>query len=404
MRRVPATTWAIVCLLGILWFSAGIRIAPNAKSHDFLNFYTGATLAREGSISRLHVVEEQLAVERRHYPDIPGLVPFVRPPYYAVLLSPLAFWPLDTAFHVWIAGQIVVLALICWWGVRRFGPDALILGAMFYPTAIGIANGQDCALMLALVVLAFITMERGHRSLAGALFALTLVKFHLLILVPITAAVRKQWRFLAGYAAMAVAALAASVLLSGVDGLIQYAQLLTNKNLERLSPSEELMVNLNALALNFGTNSKFVPAALSAVIGIAVVLAFRRGTTWRWFAGAIAGSLLIAPHVYGYDVALLLLPLWFSVFDAPSRGERIIAVALCTPIPFMFGMAGRPWALIAPAAVLSYVIASAVENRREQRILCRNLHTGLQSTDGRSVTRADEGVAAQNSHAPQGTR
>src|SRR5580698_4413185 len=99
-------SWAIAVIAAVgaaLFYAAiGANIVGNAQRHDFLNLYTGATLAHEGDFARLHDPDRQFAVERTLVPDLPALVPFVRPPIYAVLLSPLASMPLKTAFWVWV--------------------------------------------------------------------------------------------------------------------------------------------------------------------------------------------------------------------------------------------------------------------------------------------------------------
>jgi Glycosyltransferase family 87 len=69
----------------------------------------------------------QLAREQQLEPDVGELRSFVGIPFYALLLMPLAWLPLETAFRIWIALQIVLLIGSRWWAFRRWGPDGLIL-------------------------------------------------------------------------------------------------------------------------------------------------------------------------------------------------------------------------------------------------------------------------------------
>src|SRR5205823_721025 len=116
--------------------------------HDFLNLYTGASLALEGRFAQLYDPAIQLERERRFVPELDALVPFVRPHFYAAVLAPLALLPFRIAFWVWLSVQLLLLSACCTWAYRRWGPDALIFGALYLPTALGIAHGQDCVLML----------------------------------------------------------------------------------------------------------------------------------------------------------------------------------------------------------------------------------------------------------------
>ena len=54
--------------------------------------------------------EVQLQREREYFPQLKELVPFVRPPFYALLLAPLAWLPFGPAFWAWLGMQAAVLA------------------------------------------------------------------------------------------------------------------------------------------------------------------------------------------------------------------------------------------------------------------------------------------------------
>ena len=72
---------------------------------------------------------------------------------------------------------------------------------------------------------------------------------------------------------------------------------------------------------------------------------------------------MVAPHVYGYDSGLLLIGLWLAVFESGgqsgSRGPRIAATVLLTPIPLLLGLAGSPWAAATPLALLAFLASLA---------------------------------------------
>jgi hypothetical protein len=361
MRRVPVFVWIVVLAFSLVWISMGSLITPAAKKHDFLNLYTGASLALHGQFATLHDVDVQLERERTFVPSTDALVPFVRPSFYALILAPLALIPYAAAFWVWIVAQSALL-IACWaWGYRRFGANALVFAAFSLPGPLGIASGQDCVLLLVLFILAFELNDRGKAGWSGAALALMLIKFHLILLWPVALLLQKRWKMLGGFCAMAAAEACASLALGGMEGARTYVALLRNKSLDHLSPSKELMICYQGLTENLGIES----TALTAVVIVAILLLFGfavyNASLWKMFAATAVASLLIAPHVYGYDATLLLLPFWLTIFNSQLSGAKIAATLLCTPLPFGFALAGKPYAIVASASLVIFLLLLAID-------------------------------------------
>ena len=255
MRRVPVFVWVVVLAFSMVWIAMGSLITPGAQKHDFLNLYTGASLALEGKFAVLHDIDVQLQRERQFVPSTDALVPFVRPSFYALLLAPLALIPYATAFWVWIVLQSALL-LGCWaWGYRRFGANALVFAAFSLPGPLGIASGQDCVMMLAIFVVAFELADRGKAGASGAVLALMLIKFHLILLWPVALVLQRRWKMLGGFCVAAITEVCLSLALGGMEGARNYVALLRNKNLDHLSPSKELMISFSGLTENLGIDS-----------------------------------------------------------------------------------------------------------------------------------------------------
>ena len=143
-------------VLSIFWIVQGALTCQRARRHDFLSFYTGATLIRQGQAEQLYDLDAQRPIQKALAPANEDVIPFIRPSYYALVLAPLSFLPFGAAFWVWVGFQAVLL-LLCWaWAGRCFGWDAMIFGAIYCPTAAGIINAQDCVFLLALAIGAFV--------------------------------------------------------------------------------------------------------------------------------------------------------------------------------------------------------------------------------------------------------
>ena len=316
-------------------------------------------MALEGRLHDLHDPAVQLEYERRLVPDLPQLVPFVRPVFYAVALAPMAAMPYRVAFVTWTALQVVLL-LACWiWAWRRFGPDALVFAALSLPAPLGIASGQDCVLMLALLVVAFELKERGRAASGGVVLALMLFKFHLVLLWPVALIVQRRWRMFMGYCTAAAALLLISLALGGIADARLYLALLQNKSLDHLAPSPELMISYQGFFANLGVESQW-PVALfiAGVVTVFVIAVWPRD--WRpLFILTPLASLLIAPHIYGYDAALLMVPLLLTIFETTNKPARIAATLLSTPVPFGMALADKPWAIASSASLLTFFLVSS---------------------------------------------
>ncbi len=356
MRRIPVSTAAIVLGMCVFWTMLGSRLVPMAERHDFLDLYTGGRLAWEGRFGELHSAGVQFAVERRMVPDLAEVVPFMRPDFYALALAPIGALPYHAALVVWIALQSALL-IACWmWAWRRFGPDALVYCALFLPAVLGIASGQDCVLMLALLIVAFELDQSGRAFASGAVLGLMLFKFHLMVLWPVAMLMQKRYRMFAGFCVAGIAEIVLTFALGGIADARSYVAMLGDKTLDRAFIYEPLMVSYQGFLANLGIGSKWAAAAIIAAIGITFLIAIRRSPL---FVLAPLGSLIIVPHVYGYDAVLLLAPILLTIFQSKAKGARIAAAWLATPLPFGFALADKPWAIVASASLMTLFFVSA---------------------------------------------
>jgi hypothetical protein len=364
---VPITTIVFVAILILFWGVQGIAALDRAWEHDFLNIYTGSQLAREGQFSLLHDREAQRRVQQQLVPTVGELIPFVRPHFYAFALAPLSSLSYRQAFWSWIAAHTILL-LACWvWAARRFGSDALIFGALFFPTAAGIANGQDCVVMLIIAMASFRLAERDRWLLSGLVLGLGLIKFHLLLLTPAAMLIQKRYRMLGGFCLTGLSAAIVSLVLGGWMGVRSYIDLLLAKDLPRLSPAPERMVNIHSLPANFGIDQPVVAAMLFAAVAAVMICGVRAAPLWRWFSVMLLGSTLAAPHVYAYDQSLLLLPVWLALFLSRDQITRTTAVVMATPLAFYGLSIGPPWS-VAPALVsVGFFLALVRESVKEHR-------------------------------------
>jgi hypothetical protein len=363
-RRI--SSWGALVLMVAFWSVLAPPLIRAAWHDDFLCWYIGAKLAWSGDFHHMYDPAAQWAVQQKVLPEEPILSVFPRPPFFAVLVAPMTALPYRSAFIVWLAIQIALLAICFFWAARKFGDDALVWGALSGPAFFGIASGQDTSLLLALAVAGYVLAERGEDRLAGAVWGLMLIKFNLLLAVPLAMLATRRWRMLQGFSITACGLGVFSLLILGSDGLRLYFQMLSSNAFPKFNPSPALTINLQSLAAHLGMTAKaFVAPATIAVLAVGWV-ALRQAPLWRWLSVVLVVSLLVAPHVYAYNGALLLLPTWLMIFLSPFRWTKIAAAVYTMPLLFLLRLFGEHGAVITPLCLLGMLAALAAESLHEQ--------------------------------------
>jgi len=304
-RTVPFHAVLAVLAFCAFWILLGSVVVEGARLHDFLNLYTGASLAHDGAFTTLHAPGVQMERELKYAPQLLEVIPFVRPSFYALFLAPLAWLPFGTAFWSWLAVQGMVLVGTWAWAFRRWGADALIFGSMYLPTSLGIAHGQDCVLIFLIVLGTFALAEREQHFLSGVVLGAGLIKFHLFLLWPVMLLIERRWKML--ISAILTLAVLTSIALPFDPRLLQhYHELATSPYME-LFPSG-IMWGPRMLLGGIGTFwIEFVPP----VIGL-IWFSFywrKQKQTWNWTERLpliITVSVLTSAYGWQFDQTLLL--------------------------------------------------------------------------------------------------
>ncbi len=363
-RRI--SSWGAVLLMIAFWAVLSGPLFRAAWRDDFLCWYIGAKLAWSGDFHRMYDPAVQWSVQQGVLPQEPILSVFPRPPYFAALVAPMAALPYQDAFILWLAVQVVLLAICFYWAWKRFGDDALVWGALSGPAFFGIATGQDTSLLLSLALAGYVLAERGQDRAAGAVCGIMLIKFNLVLALPLAMLVTRRWRLLQGFSATAFCLAAFSWLVLGRDGLQLYFRMLTSHALPKLNPTPQLMINLPGLAAHLGTSGLAFLAPATIAVLAAGWIALKDAPLWRWLSAALIVSLLIAPHVYAYNGALLLLPTWLIIFQSPFRWSKIAAGIYTMPLLFLLRLFGEHGAVITPLCLLGMLAALAFEAMSEK--------------------------------------
>lgn len=295
---------------------------------DFSAFYAAGHFAFTAQVDQL------LPIAR--YQAANGLppTPFVYPAWVALPYVPLAALPYDLAGALHVVLMLVALVAAALLGARVFAipREWAVLGTLAWaPAAAGVVSGQNTSLALLLVVGAAAALQAGRPLLAGVLAGVLFYKPQLDVPVALTLAWRGLGRVMAAAALVVAAQYLLGVLAAGGDWgwpATWWATLQTYNPLDLAAngwQAVSLPALLGRLTPGGAAPGSFAgPALVGYVLAALIVLrslpALRRWSPERAIALACAAGLVISPHAWVYDAALLLPALAVFAGGARARG------------------------------------------------------------------------------------
>jgi len=302
----------------------------------------------------LQTAYEQAAVEPE---QLPGLNPFIWPPFLALLYAPWAFVPQGSAFILWtvcsLACVVSALAVMARAAplTGRHWPSTVLLSLSFYPVLEGLMAGSNSLWSLPIFALMYRALRAGNDATAGALLGLQLYRPQLAVAPLIVFAAKRRWRILAGTAGVGVAWVLASTFCVGRWAILDWLSLGPTLNRMIFEPGMPyaLLSSVSALfLLPLGPehlDAGMAAGALASVALLAVLL-----TVWAgpWdarasgFALRFAALLVVSPLVGQYlllhDLAILILAavllvegsLQEGAGEVPARVRVVLAVLWVT--------------------------------------------------------------------------
>jgi len=310
---------------------------PTFLGADFRAFYTAGTFLRTGRSAELYDVD----AAGRFQADVlgaRGVSAWLSPPYWAWVYVPLSRLPFVPALFVHSAiavalGLVALTLLERELGVLRRSEMAWV-AACYYPTLQGFIDGQNTALWALLLTGVFVLLRRGRDGAAGVALGCFALKPQLAVGLVAALLGARRMRSLAVAALTAGAWVAMGYLtlpaamrdyvtktvdfgaylrsagypVAGLHGLFQLGPLL----LDAFSPRAATAIGAVLTAL-----------ALAALVAIWATRRWEPGeASWdRRMAATLALSTLASPHLFGYDLMLLLVPL-FIVWRLYPRGTE----------------------------------------------------------------------------------
>jgi hypothetical protein len=331
--------WLVLLVLSLgLYLMRQVLDGPYGK--DFTMFLTGAHLLLDGRAPELYSISAQTAVQHAlsgpvTYPG--GVLPFNYPPYVAALFVPLASFPADVAYYVWLAVQWVVLVGWAVWVLRSFRrwgegtPGLLLLSVFcFAPIIEALLMGQMSLVLLVLWWWAFVSWREGKDTQLGVAVALAAFKPQMALLLVVALVAQKKWRALAFVAIAQTVLWVGAFLMSGPGIFTSYIDMLrmSASSTGTLGFYPEAMPNLRGLLTIAGvpTDASFWLATIGWLLSLVVVFLLwwrSSGNFAARFGFTILLAVLFSPHLYIHDAALLFLAVICAALVEAEKPERI---------------------------------------------------------------------------------
>ncbi len=294
---------------------------------DFVAFYCGGKLAWTPDLYDQNVVRQ---VQMPLVGCTGTFAWFVRLPYYAALVWPLAQLPYEAALRVWQALSLAALAAFVWcWREDRW--LAALVCVWSLPMLANFIYGQDALFILLCAMAALLLLERSRSFAAGLLLSLCAAKLHLFLPLALLIAGRGLWSFGGGLLAGGAALAALSFAAGGLDWPARFLAAATNPD---SNPRPFDMVNLRGLVHDLPRPLVF-EVALAVVVLALAWRTVRRADLRTGFAAVLAAGVLTGHHSYLYDL-LLFFPAALLALTRPSPRWLIwITVIFLLPATFM---------------------------------------------------------------------
>jgi len=395
----PTTRTEVLIALGLtavllFFFIILSAIFMDPRGFDFACFYSGGLIIREGNASRLYDLGEQARIERQRLNRGNFLIDN-HPPFEALLFAALARLSYIKAYVLWGAMNVLLwlfsqYLLWCHTPISRHSHFCLLLCFLFFPFWFALIIGHTTLLLLFLFTLAFVCLQSGQDFKAGVFLGLGLFKFPIVLPFALICFLRSKWKLMAGFAVTASLLGVVSVIAVGLTGVRSYANLLIdiinnpNKPAYISMRAWKQMPTLRGFFAALLTG-RSVPLHIGVLVTVSVLLI--SFLAWRWkqqdrhpdgdslalmFAAALTVSVVTAPHLYIYDLTLMLLAMLLVIGSSQWSGESVqrrvliaIMVILYIPPVYLLLLKWHAMYLLAPALVAFALAAISLARKTE---------------------------------------
>jgi hypothetical protein len=311
------------------------RAGPSPH-YDFLAFYSAAHFVLLGKAAGAYNSSAVAAFQHLFVPQpvgAMGYMPFLNPPFAAVLQAPLALLSEPVARIVWFAANALLAIVVVRWLTTAMSGKARVLTSLAligsFPVYQTLIEGQWSLVMLAGCLLGYCLASRGRQMEAGLGLSVLWLKPQLAILVILGLLLFRCWRPVVGMVAALLLLALVTLPFAGAHTYVVYVQYLTAVSQDHFGAAGALQPAAwrGAISRSEGLNGMFaawfgeyalganalyaLSVAVTLLVYVRAALHVRPGigniSSEMMLLASIGVALLIDPHLYPQDVVLLLL-------------------------------------------------------------------------------------------------
>ena len=334
---------------------------------DFSSFYTAGKILHDRHGYELYDDRVQETVQRSFFPigmqERGSILPFIHPPFEAVLFIPFARIPYLGAYLVWLGINLGLTFAVVVLLRRNFvalgsAPFYLwmLAGFGFYPLFIALLQGQDSILLLFCYTMAFLAFRRGSQSREGAWVGLGLCKPHLVVPFIFPLIVLRRTKFLTGFFSVALVLAVLGLVAVGWKGSLSYpAYVIASENNPSYFWTSVVghTANIRGIVESLCTaeNSQLrIGLTLIACLMLLGALTYAAGIALRMTAVypdlivalSLIATVLVGYHILVHDMSILFLAVLIvlevflssQMFHTWSRRILLtcIGILFCSPV------------------------------------------------------------------------
>lgn len=388
LRQDPALAYVLIfTLMGVfaylpllLTLAEGMAepgITMNVANRDFVNYWMGARLTLAGQHLDLFSQPLYFAHLREVFgPNYP-IHNWAYPPHFLLLLMPLGVLEYKPAMVVFLAATLLLFVASTIVFRRTYAPrsDAGLLVMAGTGFVFMMLDTTQNGFLTAAALLLGLAWMKDRPLLAGVAFAILTIKPQLGFLVPVLLVVDRNWRALLWTSIFSAAFATLSVYVLGQESWYAYAT--ETVPYQRSVMTDWYGIFLRMMPTTFGSlrTLGFSPETAWLIqlpvtilsTALVVWLLLRETDLVRKAFVLTAGTLLISPYAFNYDMGALTVTgaVLLGTRQIASR-QLLLAVAICAtlaPLVMNMGRAGVPVAPVVFASVVIGMTVSVIRTR-----------------------------------------
>ena len=315
-----------------------------AAGSDFISYYTGASIIRQGKGNLIY----DLSTQRQFFDDIiyplKGNIAnrFISPPFVALLYLPFSLLNYYFAYKLFFIANLGIFVFFLYLLAKTFSKIGTkykflhILPFYFFPVFVTLFMGQTSFVLAILFILIYQSLKDNKPELLGILSSALLIKPQYIFAIPfILILVKKKKKFLHWFLTATLFLFLTSILIAGSKALLNYLPYLFSTENPEFGNRAHQMVSFHA-----GISYLFFNSNLANIYSLGINFSLYISSLYLFakrinkmqlktaFVLIIFLTLVFSVHVLGHDLVLLLLP----IFIILEKG-RLIAPLLLFILP-----------------------------------------------------------------------